>query len=60
MPKEEFDAKGKLIGPVTNPDNWLAWPISMIPLALIGLMLAIRIWHAMPKSHAPAKQAARV
>jgi OPA family glycerol-3-phosphate transporter-like MFS transporter len=29
--------------------NWLAWPIAMVPMALIGLVLARRVWHAMPK-----------
>ena len=30
--------------------NWVPWPIAMIPIALIGLVLATRIWHAMPKA----------
>ena len=32
-----------------NPDNWIAWPAAMIPMALIGLVLATRIWNAKPK-----------
>lgn len=32
-----------------NPDNWISWPISMIPLSLLGLILATRIWNATPK-----------
>ena len=35
--------------------NWGEWPLWMIPLALIGLVLAIRLWNAKPK---PKKQAA--
>jgi OPA family glycerol-3-phosphate transporter-like MFS transporter len=38
-----------------NPDNWLSWPISMVPVSLIGLVLALRIWNAKPK---PKGQAA--
>ncbi len=29
-------------------DNWSAWPIAMIPVALIGLVLARRVWYAKP------------
>ena len=25
LPKEKFDAAGKLTGPVTEPENWVAW-----------------------------------
>jgi OPA family glycerol-3-phosphate transporter-like MFS transporter len=50
LPKEQLDAAGKIIGPATNPDNWSAWPIAMIPIAAIGLILAIRVWHAYPQS----------
>ena len=38
-----------------NPDNWVSWPISMIPLSLLGLILATRIWNATPKGKQPAK-----
>jgi OPA family glycerol-3-phosphate transporter-like MFS transporter len=34
--------------------NWYAWPIAMVPVALIGLVLAARLWHARPQQ-APAK-----
>jgi OPA family glycerol-3-phosphate transporter-like MFS transporter len=35
-----------------NLDNWYAWPIAMVPMALIGLGLSIYIWNARvtPKS----------
>ncbi|MCB9758722.1 MAG: MFS transporter [Alphaproteobacteria bacterium] len=29
--------------------NWTEWPIWMIPVALVGLLLATRVWHAKPK-----------
>ena len=50
LPQEQFDAEGHLTGPVTDPANWLAWPVAMIPVALIGLVLATRVWHATPKA----------
>jgi OPA family glycerol-3-phosphate transporter-like MFS transporter len=31
-----------------NVDNWQVWPIAMIPFAVIGLILAIKIWRARP------------
>lgn len=31
-----------------DPGNWIAWPLAMLPVALIGLMLAARIWNARP------------
>jgi len=45
------DANGCL---VPNPeastaDNWRVWPLAMIPVALIGFVLALRIWNAKPK-----------
>ncbi|HET6582352.1 MAG TPA: MFS transporter [Nannocystaceae bacterium] len=30
--------------------NWTPWPLAMIPMAVIGLVLARRVWHAMPKA----------
>jgi OPA family glycerol-3-phosphate transporter-like MFS transporter len=50
LPKEQLDSTGKIIGPATNPDNWLAWPLAMIPVAAIGLILALRVWHAYPQA----------
>jgi OPA family glycerol-3-phosphate transporter-like MFS transporter len=32
-----------------DPANWIWWPVSMIPLAVIGLYLSTRIWNAKPK-----------
>ena len=33
-----------------NPDAWIWWPVSMIPIALLGLVLATRVWNAKPKT----------
>ncbi|MEM6289849.1 MAG: MFS transporter [Myxococcota bacterium] len=30
-------------------DNWSPWPVAMVPVALIGLVLARRVWNAKPK-----------
>ncbi|MCP4219057.1 MAG: MFS transporter [bacterium] len=49
LPKEQLDAAGNIIGPATNPENWSAWPIAMVPIAAIGLVLAIKVWNAYPK-----------
>ena len=51
LPKEEFDACDKLIGESTDPENWLAWPVAMVPFALLGFILALRVWNAKPKGH---------
>ena len=56
LPKEEF-VDGKLVGPVTDPNNWIAWPIAMIPFSAIGLILALKVWNAKPKPKTPPKDA---
>jgi MFS transporter, OPA family, glycerol-3-phosphate transporter len=48
LPKEQLSPTGEIIGPATDPANWLPWPVVMIPIAAIGLFLAIRVWHAFP------------
>jgi OPA family glycerol-3-phosphate transporter-like MFS transporter len=53
LPKEVL-RDGKLVGPATEPSNWLAWPVAMIPIALIGLVLAFRVWSAYPDPGKPA------
>lgn len=50
LPKEQLDAAGNIVGPATNPENWISWPIAMIPIAAIGLFLAIKVWHAYPQA----------
>lgn len=52
LPQEQFDEAGKLVGPVTEPENWSAWPISMIVVGIIGFLLATRVWNAKPKGKA--------
>jgi OPA family glycerol-3-phosphate transporter-like MFS transporter len=29
--------------------NWRPWPIAMIPVAILGFVLALRVWNAKPK-----------
>lgn len=33
--------------------NWHVWPIVMLPIALVGLILALRIWNAKPQAKTP-------
>jgi OPA family glycerol-3-phosphate transporter-like MFS transporter len=49
LPREELDAAGRIVGAATDPANWRAWPLAMIPLAAIGFFFALRVWHAKPK-----------
>ncbi len=49
LPKEELDAAGHIVGAATDPSNWKAWPLAMVPMAAIGLFLALRLWNAKPK-----------
>jgi len=32
-----------------NPSDWIEWPLWMIPIAVIGFLLATRVWNAKPK-----------
>ncbi len=57
LPKEDFTADGALTGPVTDPTNWTAWPISMVAIGILGLMLSTRVWNAKP-TKAKDKQSA--
>jgi OPA family glycerol-3-phosphate transporter-like MFS transporter len=52
LPKDQINDLGQKIGPATDPSNWQAWPIAMIPLAVIGFVLALRLWNAKPKAAA--------
>ena len=54
LPAEQVDANGVITGPATDPANWVAWPISMVPLALLGCVLALQVWNAKPKAHKAA------
>jgi OPA family glycerol-3-phosphate transporter-like MFS transporter len=35
-----------------DPQNWLGWPAFLVPFAVIGLALSLRIWGALPQRHA--------
>ena len=48
MPEDELNAAGEIVGPAADPANWAVWPISMIPLALLGMLFATRVWNAKP------------
>ncbi|MFK7988106.1 MAG: MFS transporter [Sandaracinaceae bacterium] len=52
LPEEQLSAEGELVGPSTDPSNWINWPLAMIPVALIGFLLALRVWNAKPKGKA--------
>jgi OPA family glycerol-3-phosphate transporter-like MFS transporter len=41
-----------------DPANWWSWPAALLPLALVGLLLALKVWNARPKSNAPPATAA--
>ena len=49
LPQEQFDTSGQLVGPVTQPENWSPWLISMIIIGFCGFALATRVWNAKPK-----------
>jgi len=57
LPREEFNEAGELTGAVTDPAAWLSWPVVMIPLAVAGFLLSLRIWNAKPKGKGEAKAA---
>jgi OPA family glycerol-3-phosphate transporter-like MFS transporter len=46
LPQEKLDECKRIVGPAADPDNWHSWPISMIVVALVGTILATRVWHA--------------
>ncbi len=37
-----------------NIENWWSWPVAMVPMAVIGLLLARRVWHSKPQPKAKA------
>lgn len=49
LPRVELDGAGHIVGAATDPANWRAWPVAMIPVAAAGLFLALRLWNAKPK-----------
>jgi len=38
-----------------DPSNWISWPASMIPVSILGLVLALKLWNAKPKPKGDAK-----
>jgi len=46
LPTAELDASHHYVGACTEPANWIAWPVAMIPVAIVGLYLTTRIWTA--------------
>jgi OPA family glycerol-3-phosphate transporter-like MFS transporter len=43
-----------------DPSNWTIWPMSMIPIALIGFLLALRVWNARPNPKAATHHEVKV
>ncbi|MDP2874552.1 MAG: MFS transporter [Holophaga sp.] len=42
---------GKLVpvGPAAkDPSNWIAWPIFLLPFAILGFVFTLKIWNALP------------
>jgi OPA family glycerol-3-phosphate transporter-like MFS transporter len=35
-----------------SADNWTQWPLAMLPVAVVGLLLATRVWNARPQPNA--------
>ena len=40
----------------SQAEDWLWWPVAMIPIAALGLVLASRVWNAKPERKTPAKE----
>ncbi len=55
LPRADLNEQGHVSGPTTDPDNWWVWPVAMVPVALVGLLFATRLWNAKPQ---PKKQPA--
>lgn len=49
LPQEQLDDAGHLVGPATDPANWQSWPVSMVIVAVVGAILASRVWNATPQ-----------
>ena len=33
-----------------DPSNWTPWPVAMLPVAIIGFLLCLRLWNARPNA----------
>ncbi len=53
LPKEDFTPSGELTGLVLEPDRWRGWPVAMVPIAILGFWMALRLWHAHPGTSRP-------
>ena len=47
MPSEKAGDPATIIG-ITRDWHW--WPLFMIPFAIIGLGVAIKLWHNLPEA----------
>jgi OPA family glycerol-3-phosphate transporter-like MFS transporter len=54
LPKEQLNSAKQIIGPATDPQEWIYWPLAMIPFALMGFLLALKLWHAKPSKKSSA------
>jgi OPA family glycerol-3-phosphate transporter-like MFS transporter len=36
-----------------DPNNWHIWTVALVPLSLVGFVLATRVWNARPQPKAP-------
>jgi OPA family glycerol-3-phosphate transporter-like MFS transporter len=57
LPEQKLNEANEIVGPATDPANWTAWPIAMVPLAVLGFLFALKLWHAKPKPKQKAAEA---
>jgi OPA family glycerol-3-phosphate transporter-like MFS transporter len=31
-----------------DPNNWIGWPVFLMPFAIVGFFLTLKIWNALP------------
>jgi OPA family glycerol-3-phosphate transporter-like MFS transporter len=36
------------LGPLITHHGWACWPVFMVPFAVAGTLIAIKIWYALP------------
>ncbi len=34
-----------------DPKNWILWPLFLLPFAVLGLIVTLRMWHAVPRKN---------
>jgi sugar phosphate permease len=37
-----------------DANNWINWPLAMVPVAIVGLVMCTRVWNAQPRGAAAA------